>query len=73
MSIAMMCNTDEEHPRCTATCPSCKADGEFIYRGVQYWPDALVDEKRPPAQVMWECGNCHTAVLDESLIDKRSC
>ncbi|MCA9914118.1 MAG: hypothetical protein KC496_12250 [Anaerolineae bacterium] len=52
--------------RCT--CPSCGMLTTLHYAGVQHWPAAVAQAVGlPQEQILWQCSNCHTTLLDSSL------
>lgn len=50
------------------TCPSCGTQTTLIYAGLQCWPAAVAQATGlPQEQILWQCANCHTTLLDSSL------
>jgi ribosomal protein L37AE/L43A len=50
-------------------CPSCKTDTHFTWLGIQRWPEKVaLSAGLPRKQTMWQCDNCVTSVMEESII-----
>jgi len=53
--------------RCT--CPSCGTQTTLVVAGVQHWPASVAQATGlPQEQILWQCENCHTTLLDSSLV-----
>lgn len=50
------------------TCPSCQKEASFDLIGIQRWPDNVAKAAGlSPIQTVWQCRNCDTTLMEDSL------
>jgi len=49
-------------------CPSCHEEASFDLIGIQRWPDNVAKAAGlAPVQTVWQCRNCDTTLMEQSL------
>jgi len=66
--MVMVVSAKVERETCEGVCPSCGAQTQFTFLGVQEWPERVAAKLKMPArQKMWLCDACDSTLLSQSL------